>query len=532
MRKPRAIVAGISILALAFTLLSATPSQALTSTGCSVTVTNNLGVTLVSSGGYCYLTFSATGANSFVVPSRITSSEVLVVAGGGGGGGGAWGGGGGAGGILYSSNYPLTANSTFNLSVGSGGAGGGASLTPASNRASNGTDSWINSSSTFLAKGGGGGAGYAYGSSTTSDANGYGGGSGGGGTEHGSGGSGGTSTQTLPTNATTKFGNLGGNSTAGSGYVAGAGGGGAGGAGGAMTTSGVGGSGGAGTNQFASWFTAIGQYGVNGYIGGGGGGGSGTTAGASGAGGGGVGGGNTSYPGGNATANTGGGGGGAGYGGQARSGGIGADGLIIFRFLADPPATIATNASLNVYETTTAITTLTANETVTWSIVGGVDSPTITLTGAILAFTALRDFEAPIDNGLNNTYQITVRATDSSGSTSDLAITITILNVYELSTISISPISSYIYKGVSFSIVVTANTPGKVRFYMDGKRIAKCLSVATSGSYPSVSATCAWLPTVGNKHFISATLTPNDNSFSTSDSTKVEVFVRKRTTRR
>jgi hypothetical protein len=150
----------------------------------------------------------------------------------------------------------------------------------------------------------------------------------------------------------------------------------------------------------------------------------------------------------------------------------------------------------------------------------------------VLTFTALRDFEAPIDNESNNTYQFTIRATDSAGNTTDLAMTVTVLNVNENSTISISPISNYIYKGISFSIVVTSNTPGKVRFYVDGKRIAKCLSISTSGNYPNTSATCAWVPAVGNKHFISASITPNNNSFRPSTSAQVEVFVRKRTTNR
>jgi hypothetical protein len=99
-----------------------------------------------------------------------------------------------------------------------------------------------------------------------------------------------------------------------------------------MTTSGVGGNGGAGTYAFANIFTAIGQFGVGGYIAGGGGGGSSSTAGSGGSGGGGAGGGSTTRAGSAGTANTGSGGGGASYSPGAYIGGAGGSGLIIFKY--------------------------------------------------------------------------------------------------------------------------------------------------------------------------------------------------------
>lgn len=524
---------GIVPLILAF--IGGLPANALATGGCNVSLSNNTGVVLVDSGGYCYLAFSATGAKSFTVPITISSASVLVVAGGGGGGGGAWGGGGGAGGVVTSTNYPLTPGSTMNIYVGAGGAGGAASLDPSLNRAANGANSWINSSSTFVARGGGAGAGYAYGSTTTNIANGSAGGSGGGGTEHGSGGVGGSSTQTLPTYATTKYGNAGGNSAAGSGYVAGAGGGGAGGAGAAMTTSGVGGNGGSGTNAFSSWFTAIGQFGVGGYIaggGGGGGGGSTSTAGTGGSGGGGVGGGSSARAGGNAIANTGGGGGGASYSGAAYIGGNGGSGIIIFKFLSDGPATILTPTSISIYETATAIATLSANETVTWTIISGVDSLTASLSGANLSFVSLRDYEAPLDSGANNVYNFTIRATDSGNNTTDLALAVTVLDSFENSTISINAFAGNLYKGVTTPFSVSVNNPGKMRFFMDGRRIANCLAVPTTGTYPSYSATCSWKPTSTNRHTVYVTFTPYGANFSSISTPPREVFVYKRATTR
>ena len=335
-------------------------ARALTVGNCSVTLGSTTGVVLVNSGGYCYLAFSSTGANSFTVPTGVSSSAVLVVAGGGAGGAGAWGGGGGAGGVVYAASYPLTAGATMNLSVGGGGAPGNSNLTPSTNRSNNGQDSWINSSSTFVAKGGGAGASYAYGDGTASNRNGSNGGSGGGGTEHASGGLGGTSTQTTPTYATTVYGQSGGASAAAS-NQSGAGGGGAGGVGTATTSSVAGGAGGAGTNAFSAWFIAIGQFGVNGYIAGGGGGGSSSTAGAAGSGGGGVGGGSTVRNGSAGTANTGSGGGGTSYTGSGEVAGAGGSGLIIFKFAeyVGPAVISAPSVSGTIYKGVTKQVTVT-----------------------------------------------------------------------------------------------------------------------------------------------------------------------------
>lgn len=320
----------VGILVLAFSTLTVPSASAITSGNCEVNVSSSTGVLLVNNGGFCYLAFSATGSNSFTVPSGITTSAVLVVAGGGAGGAGAWGGGGGAGGVLYGANYPLTPGTTLNISVGAGGLSGAATTTASTNRSNNGGDSWINTSSTFVAKGGGAGASFAY-YDTASFAAGSAGGSGGGGTEHSSGGAGGASTQTLPTHGTTIYGNAGGLTPAVN-NTSGGGGGGAGAAGTPNSVSSTGGAGGAGTSAFSSWFTAIGQFGVNGFIAGGGGGGTSTTRGLGGAGGGGSGADQTNTSAGNGVANTGSGGGGATYISSALPGGNGGSGLIIFKF--------------------------------------------------------------------------------------------------------------------------------------------------------------------------------------------------------
>jgi hypothetical protein len=93
----------------------------------------------------------------------------------------------------------------------------------------------------------------------------------------------------------------------------------------------------------------------------------------------------------------------------------------------DTAPTITSSASPTVAENTAWSMTLTANETVTWSKVGGSDQALFTLSGATLSLPA-QDYESPADSNTNNTYVVTVRATDTAGNTTDQTITLTVTN--------------------------------------------------------------------------------------------------------
>jgi hypothetical protein len=90
-------------------------------------------------------TFTAVGANTWTVPSGVSSIDVLVVGGGGGSGFGN-GAGGGGGALAYANNISVTAGTIYSLNVGSGGTGGTGSGA--------GGTSWFNSSSFLYANGG------------------------------------------------------------------------------------------------------------------------------------------------------------------------------------------------------------------------------------------------------------------------------------------------------------------------------------------------------------------------------------------
>jgi len=94
------------------------------------------------------------------------------------------------------------------------------------------------------------------------------------------------------------------------------------------------------------------------------------------------------------------------------------------------------NAAISMGENSTFVTTVRAadpeNGAITYSIQSGTDTGRFTInpTTGVLSFVAPPDFEAPSDSDHNNTYQVTVRASD--GTLADAqGITVTITNVNE-----------------------------------------------------------------------------------------------------
>ena len=192
---------------------------------------SNVAESTYSYGGITYKTWTYRSSGTFVVPREIEVDVVVV--GGGGGGGYNVGGGGGAGGLVSES---LTAvASSYTVTVGAGGLGRYASMSPP--QCTSGGDSFISIASATTAVGGGRGGGY-----ITSWSDGPQSGGSGGGGRHSQGGAAGTAGQ----------GNAGGSGTSSGGYYAGAGGGGAGavGANASLTPFITAGDGGNGKNDF------------------------------------------------------------------------------------------------------------------------------------------------------------------------------------------------------------------------------------------------------------------------------------------
>ncbi len=95
--------------------------------------------------------------------------------------------------------------------------------------------------------------------------------------------------------------------------------------------------------------------------------------------------------------------------------------------------TITSSASVSVNENATLSHSLTADETVNWSIVGGTDQAQFEISGSTLRWSSngTRDYEAPADANTDNAYLVTVRAIDLSGNHADQAVTVTVTDVAE-----------------------------------------------------------------------------------------------------
>ena len=99
-------------------------------------------------------------------------------------------------------------------------------------------------------------------------------------------------------------------------------------------------------------------------------------------------------------------------------------------------------------------------------------------------------------------------------------------------TLGVPSISGSLRKGVSSTITVSVNAPGFVRFFVDGKRIANCLNVATSGTSPNFTASCNWNPATQGVRTVSASFAPSDSTFLAATSSRISYLVTNRTSKR
>ena len=446
LQKHKNSFASLVILSALFTGIQTPSAQALPigSGNCVQNVDSISGVAVAESGNYCYVAFKS-GSRVWNTPSNVSSIDYLVVA-GGGSGGARHGAGGGAGGLLKSTNVSISNLASLSITVGTGGAAvvpSGGAIYATGNRGNNSSlskNSGSGSFSTVTAIGGGGGE------------------AGGAGAQ--SGGSGGGSQYGTAGTATAGQGNAGG--TGGTGSINSAtnwwsgGGGGAGTVGGNGSTSG-GGNGGTGAIWLSEFTTSVAtalglaqtnqSSGDQVYFAGGGGGAITLTytpgTGGLGGGGGAVTGNNTGTSG---TVNSGGGGGGTGCcdGGTTGAGG---SGIVLIRYMYDTTAPTFTNATTFSFAENTAISgnaaTITVNESSTITINSGSDSALFSLVfsdsvTARIRFLNSPNFESPTDVGVNNGYELSIRATDSVGNIANQSITITVTNVNEAPTITIN----------------------------------------------------------------------------------------------
>ena len=100
----------------------------------------------------------------------------------------------------------------------------------------------------------------------------------------------------------------------------------------------------------------------------------------------------------------------------------------------ESPVFTTGNTSL-VAENTTAVTTLAstdvdANSTISYSLVGGADQSSFSLSGASLSFASAPNFESATDANTDNVYEVTIQVSDGLN-TADLALAVTVSDINE-----------------------------------------------------------------------------------------------------
>jgi Bacterial Ig-like domain len=119
----------------------------------------------------------------------------------------------------------------------------------------------------------------------------------------------------------------------------------------------------------------------------------------------------------------------------------------------------ATTSAKTIFEDQTAVTAMTADKAVSWTIFGGVDSGVFVIGAATGALTFLDapDYEVPTDAGANNTYVVTVQATDSGGYTAQQTVTVTVANLDDAPPVITGAQTASVVEGQTAVTVFTAD---------------------------------------------------------------------------
>jgi len=143
------------------------------------------------------------------------------------------------------------------------------------------------------------------------------------------------------------------------------------------------------------------------------------------------------------------------------------------------------------------------------------------------------DATSPITiSGLTDgtSYSVRIRAVNSYGS----GIASEAINVVPglLSQISNLILSNSPTKRIPTSLTVSLNVPGKTTFLANGKRIAQCIKLSSSGVSPNITAVCSWKPAVKGAQVITIQHVPTDNAYANATFQSSSLFVLSRTTTR
>lgn len=186
-------------------------------------------------------------------------------------------------------------------------------------------------------------------------------------------------------------------------------------------------------------------------------------------------------------------------------------------------ATLTGSSTFSVSENQTSVGTLTANESASWSLVSATDSAKFLINSStgVITFAVAPNFEAATDVGANNVYNFTARITDAVGNTTDVAITVTVVDVNESSRVDTFTVTANPTFRTVVTLTVYPSVAGKVLFKSNNVRIPNCIKVTTVVFFPAFKATCTWKPSKRGRNILTATLTPSTAGVATSSASNI-----------
>ena len=121
------------------------------------------------------------------------------------------------------------------------------------------------------------------------------------------------------------------------------------------------------------------------------------------------------------------------------------------------------------------------------------------------------------------------RSFNRSGTPVHGYVTITLLTPAAPTTVSLSVAGNVrsVIKGNSINLTAVVGSPGRITFYVNGKRIPGCINRSVT-----TSIECSWKPPVQGSVSITAVLIPTDTSFTQTTSSNLALTASKRTTTR
>jgi hypothetical protein len=196
------------------------------------------------------------------------------------------------------------------------------------------------------------------------------------------------------------------------------------------------------------------------------------------------------------------------------------------------PPTFPSADTYTIPENSLLVGTLKSSESATITIFGGVDQNKFSIQQtdsitALLSFLTMPNFEAPTDFGLDNNYQVILKALDTSGNAGYETVTVSVSDVDEDAKVSSFTLSGALGKGVQVTITAIVSQSGKVTFFANGKRIPNCINKPTAGSSP-ITVSCNWKPALRGKIGLSFKVVPTSPSYNTTTSLPVNVQVENR----